>query len=189
MLDLSELVLRCQQGDALAWEAIVRQLQGRVYALVFGYHPHREEAADMAQEVFVRVFESIGSCRNPAAFKAWVLAMARNVCIDRIRKKKARPQAGADVAKLALEDQRPDPETSLQLDRRKRLIYQALAELSETSREMILLKEIQGLKQSEIAAMLNLPEGTVKSRSGRARVELAKAVLKIDPHFEPRLAT
>jgi RNA polymerase sigma-70 factor (ECF subfamily) len=80
-----------------------------------------------------------------------------------------------------LPDPSPDPEDNWMADQRKRLVYAALAQVSEPNREMILLKEIQGLNLQEIAALLAIPLGTVKSRSNRARLELARAIITLDP--------
>lgn len=179
-----ELVQKCQQGDDLAWEALVRQLQSRIYGLAYSYIQHREEALDLAQDIFVRIYQNIHRCRDLQAFLGWALALARHVCIDRLRQKKAKPQHQIQVDDLPLEDDLPNPSQAFALGSRQKLVYAALKQLSAISREMIILKEIQGLKLKEIAHLLDLPEGTVKSRSGRARVELAKAVLELDPHFK-----
>jgi RNA polymerase sigma-70 factor (ECF subfamily) len=117
---------------------------------------------------------------------AWLLRITRNLCIDQLRRRKARPPADDLVAEdneWAMPDQAPDPEQSWLTDTRKRLVYDALRRLNGQSREIILLKEIQGLQFKEIAEMLGLPVGTVKSRSNRARVELARQVVAIDPSY------
>ncbi|HET6374004.1 MAG TPA: sigma-70 family RNA polymerase sigma factor [Candidatus Polarisedimenticolia bacterium] len=181
-LDLGELLARCRRGDDLAWEALVRRFQARVYGLAFHYVRHAEEARDLAQEIFVRVYRKLDTFREEETFLPWMLRLGRNVCIDHLRRAKARPPAtdltiGED---MFLADTAPTPEAAWMADSRKRLVHRALQMLSEPYREMILLKEIQGLPLEEIASMLNLPLGTVKSRSSRARVELAHAVLALD---------
>jgi RNA polymerase sigma-70 factor (ECF subfamily) len=119
-----------------------------------------------------------------------LLRITRNHCIDQIRRKKARPPAEdllVDDGQWTMADTAPNPEQSWVADSRKRLVYDALRQLNGQNREMILLKEIQGLALQEIADMLDLPLGTVKSRSNRARVELAKQVVALDPSYgEPR---
>ena len=117
-------------------------------------------------------------------FIAWLLRITRNLCIDQIRRRKARPPAEdllAEDNEWAMPDTAPDPEQSWLRDGRKRLVYEALRHLNGPSREMILLKDIQGLQLKEIATMLGLPIGTVKSRSNRARVELARQVIAMEP--------
>ncbi len=114
-----------------------------------------------------------------------MIRLARNSCIDRIRRIKARPPARDIVVDedLELTSALPSPEQSWDSHRRKELVYQAMGNLSEQNREILLLKEIQQLKLTEIAGMLGLPIGTIKSRASRARVELAKSVLALDPSY------
>jgi len=185
LLDDATLVERCRGGDALAWEALVRRFQGRVCAVAFGYLRSREEARDMAQEIFVRVYQRLDSFRGGERFLPWLLSMSRNACIDRLRRQKARPPSsdvpvddGPEIA-----DGAAGPEEQAEAAGRRRLLYRALSRMTSTNREMILLKEIQGLKLEEIATMLALPLGTVKSRSNRARVELASKIRVLDPSY------
>ncbi len=182
-MDVSTLLERCRRGDDLAWEALVRTYQSSVYAVTRYYLRDVEEARDVAQDVFVRLYERLDSFAGGDTFKAWLLRMTRNACIDRLRRIKARPPA-ADVpledAMLAGDD---DPEQNAATAARNRLLRRAVAELSASHREVLMLKEIQGLKLEEVAALLALPLGTVKSRSNRARLELAAALRKLDPSF------
>ena len=183
--DVAALVNRCRQGDDLAWEQLVRSCQGRVYALAYHYLGGVEPARDLTQEVFVRIYQQLGTYEGNG-FMAWLLRITRNLCIDQIRRRKARPPAEdllAEDNEWAMPDTAPDPEQSWLRDGRKRLVYEALRHLNGPSREMILLKDIQGLQLKEIAEMLGLPIGTVKSRSNRARVELARQVIAIDPSY------
>jgi len=180
----SVLLQRCRAGDALAWEALVRRYQSRIYALAFYYVRDREEARDLAQEIFVRVYKGLKSCAGDDHFMAWMLTMGRNCCIDRLRRLKKRgPDADVDGEDQELPARGPDPEQELQSEARRRLLYRALDKLGRQSREIILLKEIQGLKFQEIADMLGLPLGTVKSRYSRARLDLADAVVALEPGY------
>jgi RNA polymerase sigma-70 factor (ECF subfamily) len=116
---------------------------------------------------------------------AWLLRITRNHWIDQIRRRKAGPPA-EDVLvddQWTMADTAPNPEQAWVADSRKQLVDDALRQLNGQNREMILLKEIQGLALQEIADILGLPLGTVKSRSNRARVELAKQVIALDPSF------
>jgi RNA polymerase sigma-70 factor (ECF subfamily) len=177
-MELAELLQRCRDGDELAWEALVRQHQSRVYAIAYGYTGRPDEACDLAQEIFVRVFRKLDTCERPDAFLPWLIRIARNAGIDHLRRRKARPPR-QDIPVESMHDLRgdePDPEEELMRDQRKRLVLRGLQRLSKINREIILLKDIQGLPLEEIARILDLPLGTVKSRSSRARVELAKAV-------------
>ena len=202
MSDVLTLIERCRQKDELAWEQLVRTYQGRVYAVACCYVRDHDEARDLAQAAFVRVYQKIGSY-NGGEFLPWLLRLVRNLCVDHLRRRrllrlvrnlcvdhlrrrKARPRASDlpfEQSAEFLPDAGPSPEQAWLSDTRRRLVLRALRRITGPSREMILLKEIQGLKLREIAALLELPVGTVKSRSSRARIELAKQVLELDPSY------
>ena len=177
-MDPRDLLKRCQQGDELAWEVLVRQHQGRVCSIALGYVGEQDEANDLAQEIFVRVYEKLHTCEDPDRFVYWLTRIARNACIDHLRRRKARPPRQDIPAEemTTLSDRRPTPEDDWVRSHRKRMVYQALQQLSEINREIILLKDIQDLPLDEIATLLDLPLGTIKSRSSRARVELAQVI-------------
>ena len=184
-MELDTLLARCRQGDDLAWEALVRRYQGRVYAVAYHFMRDREEARDAAQEVFIKIYRGLGSMREGDRFLPWMLRLARNCCVDRLRRLKVRTPAVEVPVEEApqIVTAEPSPEDSSLADARHGLLYRAIARLGEKNREMILLREIQELKLEEIAEMLGLPLGTVKSRSHRARLELAKVVRVLDPSY------
>jgi RNA polymerase sigma-70 factor (ECF subfamily) len=183
--ELDAILERCRQGDNLAWEALIKQTQSRVYGLALHYVRNPEEASDLAQEIFIKIYKNLNKVESGAAFVPWMIRLSRNTCIDRLRRIKARPPARDQVIDedLQLTSTAPSPEETWGEERRKQLVYQAMGKLSEQNREIILLKEIQQLKLTEIASMLGLPVGTIKSRASRARVELAKSVLSLDPSY------
>ena len=180
-MDRVELLERCRNGDELAWEALVRQEQGRVCSIALGYVGDQDEAFDVAQEIFVRVWKRLSSCTDLERFGPWLMSIARNACLDHLRRRKARPPR-QDVPAAEMHDLRaggPTPEDDWLRTTRQRLVHRALGRLSDLNREIILLKDIQGLALEEIAGMLELPLGTVKSRSSRARTELAQAIVDL----------
>jgi RNA polymerase sigma-70 factor (ECF subfamily) len=186
LTDITTLVERCRRGDELAWEALVRRYESRVYSVALHYTREAEEARDIAQDLFVRIYRNLGSFNNaPEDFLPWVLTMTRNACIDRLRRRKVRPSTPAVPVEEGpgIPDPALDPEQALMVDSRRRLVHRALAQLSDVNREIIVLKEIQGLEVRQIAEMLGVPIGTVKSRSTRARIELARTVLALDPSY------
>lgn len=182
-LDLDDLLRRCIKGDAIAWEVLVRQLQGRVHGVARFYLRDGEEARDIAQEALIRVYRSLDTYRMGTNFTAWVLRITRNCAIDRLRQLRASPQT----------EELPDDELVADatcafvqpagVNESHQLLYRAMELLSPAHREMILLKDIQGLEQKEIAQMLSLPLGTVKTRATRARIELARRILDLDPTY------
>jgi RNA polymerase sigma-70 factor (ECF subfamily) len=184
-LDAPGIIDRCRAGDALAWEALVRRYQGRVLGLAGHYARDPEEARDWAQDAFVRVYRKLATYDgDDDQLLPWLLSVTRNVCIDRLRRRRARPPAhDVPAEEASLADDGLDPLASSERASRERLLRRAIDRLGDVHREMILLKDIQGLKLEEIAGMLGLPLGTVKSRSNRARAELATRIRELDPSY------
>ena len=182
MTDLDILLSRCRQGDALAWEALVRRYQARIFGFALHYLRDHEEAKDVAQDIFVKMYQHLGSVRDGRTYLPWMLRLARNCCIDRIRSRKARAHDQVTTTDDAVEraSLEASPEESLIANVRRALLHRALATLTATNREIVILKDIQQLRLSDISTRLGLPLGTVKSRSNRARLELAKAVRSLE---------
>jgi len=180
-LDLDYLLRECRSGNQLAWESLVRGYQSRVYSLAFHYLGNAEDARDAAQEIFLRVYRNIDQCREAELFLPWLIKISRNLCIDLLRRRAARPQAsglpldeGHEIANSGL-----NPEESWMAKSRRRVVHTALQQLTELNREIVILKDIQGMALEQIASLLKVPLGTVKSRSNRARLELAQKVIAL----------
>ncbi len=181
-MNLSETLQSCRDGDELAWEALVRQYQARVYAIAYHYLANAEDARDLAQEVFIRIYQNLRFCTDSEMFVPWMIRIARNACVDHLRRRKARPPAqDVDASEAGhLPAAGRNPEEQWAESSKKRMIYRALRELTDLNREIILLKEILGLSLEEISSMLKVPLGTVKSRSNRARIELAQKLVALN---------
>lgn len=180
--DLELIIQRCREGDELAWEALVRQFQGRVFALALHYVRSREEARDVAQEVFIRVWRGLPNFELTASFIPWILKITRTSSIDHVRRRKARPPAEDLLADEmhTLSDPSMRPDELAERESRRSLVHRALQQIGDVHREILQLQEIQELPLNEVARMLNIPEGTAKSRASRARAELARAVVRIE---------
>ena len=179
------LLDRCRRGDDLAWEALVRRFQSRVYGLAWQYVHDVDEARDMAQEAFIRIYRKLETFHGHETFVPWMLRLTRNLCVDRLRRRKARPPA-SDVALEdgpEIPDQAPGPARTAEATAEQNLVHRALASVTAANREMIVLKDIHGLNLQEIATLLGIPIGTVKSRSNRARLELARVIVNIEPSY------
>ncbi|HET8715825.1 MAG TPA: sigma-70 family RNA polymerase sigma factor [Holophagaceae bacterium] len=175
-MELEQLIPLVRRGDELAWEAFVRRFQGRVFGLAHHYTGHPEDARDLAQDVFVKVYRNLHALPEGDGCLPWLLRITRNACLDHLRRRKARPNAGdLPVEELAgLRATEPDPEAAHLEAALKAEVHRALRELTDLNREILLLKEIQGLSVEDVAAILEVPVGTVKSRAHRARLELAE---------------
>ena len=102
-MDLAGLLERCRRGDELAWELLVRQFQGRIYGVAYHYVGNSEDARDLAQEIFVRIYQKLGQLPDADAFLPWSIRITRNACIDHLRRRKARPPAHDVPAEEMLE--------------------------------------------------------------------------------------
>jgi RNA polymerase sigma-70 factor (ECF subfamily) len=185
-LELADLLARCHAGDQLAWEAFVRRFQGRIYSIAYSYAGNPDDARDLAQDIFVRLYSSRRQWAAADRFLPWLIAIARNLSVDYLRRRRARTSAtevGLDAA-AELTGGSLDPEAQLTANRRRSLVWQALRRLTQISRETIVLRDIHGLSLEEVATTLHIPVGTAKSRTSRARIELAQQVLAISRPVE-----
>ncbi len=180
------LVRRCVAGDSAAWEEIVQQYHRRIYNLCYRFAGSTDDAQDLAQEVFVKIYRTLASFDSEkASFVTWVTTVTRNLLVDHFRKGKydritdslETPIGEADDG-LALGDQIQDrgqsPHDRLQSRETRELVHKALLKLSPELREAVILRDLQDMDYREIAQVLKVPEGTVKSRINRGRTELAR---------------
>src|SRR5690242_15331163 len=179
----STLVDRCVSGDDAAWEELVRQHTRRVYGLCYRFTGSDSEAQDLTQEVFLRIFRSLRSFRSSeGSFVTWLARLTRNLLIDHYRR--TRHERVTD----SIEEQLPMLEEHMAASARpeglvagreaSEILQAALQKLSPELRETVILRDLQEMEYREIAQVLNVPEGTVKSRLNRGRAELARVLRK-----------
>jgi RNA polymerase sigma-70 factor (ECF subfamily) len=177
----NELVERCLQGDQAAWNQIVRMHWRKVFNLAYKLGRH-DEAEDLTQDIFLRIFKALHTFDRRANFQTWLISISRNLCIDHYRSlRKERETMARDVDAADLTPASPDrgPDRQLEQSDLKELIRQALAALPDNLREAVVLRDLQEFSYLEIAERLHLPEGTVKSRINRGRLELARQVTRL----------
>ena len=179
----SQLVERCLLGEDAAWEELVRTHTRRVYGICFRFTGSDAEAQDLIQDVFLRLFRSLGSFRaREGSFTVWLARMARNLLIDHYRKSKLQRASDSMEERLSVLEASGSPSTRADAILAGReageLIQQALARLSPELREAVILRDLEELEYREIAGVLSIPEGTVKSRLNRGRAELARLLRK-----------
>jgi RNA polymerase sigma-70 factor (ECF subfamily) len=178
---IETLIQRCLSGDQYAWELIVRQYWRKVFNVAYKFVGKHDAAEDLAQDIFLKVFKSLGTFDRRANFQTWLISVSRNLCIDHYRSvRKERETIDRDVDANALTPASTEPTPVALLEQRDRvtLLRNALAELPDTLRTAVLMRDIQEMSYQEIADTLHLPEGTVKSRINRGRTELARHVKK-----------
>jgi RNA polymerase sigma factor (sigma-70 family) len=167
-----EWLALAQQGDQAAFGALVRRHQDRIYRHLLNLTGSREEALELAQEVFIKAWEALPQWRPDAQFHTWLYRIASNAALDLLRRRKV-------VAFVALEEDHdepapaPGPEAQLQATQGIRALDAALARLAPEHREIVLLREVEGLSYDELAVALGIDVGTVKSRLARGRAVLA----------------
>ncbi len=168
-----ELIRRAQAGDSQAFGALVQQHQGRVYSFVRRLCGNPDDALDITQDTFIKAWNALPDWRPEARFETWLLRIARNTAIDGLRRARYEPEPLPDDAVLI--DHGPTPLRQLESSRSITQLEALLAQLPLTQREVLLLRELEGLSYQELAAALDISEGTVKSRLARARSALLEA--------------
>ena len=184
-----ELVSRAKAGDQGAFEQLVRDNQNRVYSLALRMVSDREEAADLAQEAFLKAWQGLSSFQGESSFSTWVYRLTTNVCIDYIRKQKRRQE---NLSTLSLDDEEgawpepgdweQDPHRCLERSELNRAVARGLEALPDHHRQVLVMRELSGLSYQEIGRALGLDLGTVKSRIARSRLALRK-ILEREGNF------
>jgi RNA polymerase sigma-70 factor (ECF subfamily) len=180
------LVRRCLAGDAVAWEEIVQRYHRRIYNLCYRFSGSPDDAQDLTQEVFIKMYRTLNSYEaGRGAFMTWVTTVTRNLLVDHFRKSKqdrmtdsldAAPSEHEDAMPLSdrIEDKGLPPDAGVQSRETREVVHRALQKLSPELREAVILRDLQDMDYREIASVLRVPEGTVKSRINRGRAELGR---------------
>jgi RNA polymerase sigma-70 factor (ECF subfamily) len=180
------LVRRCVAGDAAAWEEIVQRYHRRIYNICYRFAGSADDAQDLTQDVFIKMYRTLKSYDlERGAFMTWVTTITRNLLVDHFRKtKQERMTDSLDSAPSEHEDAMPlgeqiadkgqPPDARMQSRETGKTVHMALQKLSPELREAVILRDLQDMDYKEIATVLKVPEGTVKSRINRGRAELAR---------------
>ena len=183
---VAALIRRCIAGDAAAWEEIVQRYHRRIYNICYRFAGSSDDAQDLTQEVFIKMYRTLNTYDvERAAFMTWVTTVTRNLLVDHFRKTKhdrmtdsldAPVSEHEDAMPLSdkIEDSSLPPDARVQSRETKESVHHALQKLSPELREAVILRDLQDMDYREIATVLRVPEGTVKSRINRGRAELAR---------------
>jgi RNA polymerase sigma-70 factor (ECF subfamily) len=182
-----DVVARCRQGDETAWRELVGRHTRRVFGIAYRFVGRVDEAEDLTQDIFVKVFQSLDRYReSDGAFSTWVGTVARNHAIDDYRRR--REERARRIDDPAVMDRVPAGEESvlrsLEREDQKQLVHRGLRALPADLREALVLCDLQGLSYDEVATALQIPLGTVKSRINRGRLELARRLLSARRRME-----
>ncbi len=175
-----KLVIRCLAGDQDAWETIVRSHARRIFGLSYRYTGSREEAEDLTQEIFIRIYQTLWSFRSESgSFVHWALKVSRNLIIDRYRQSRRFHQSGGspEIESMNLADEaHPSADRTVEQAESSRILRKALCTLSPETKEAIILRDLEGMGYKEMSEVLGVPEGTIKSRISRGRLALARTL-------------
>jgi RNA polymerase sigma-70 factor, ECF subfamily len=192
---LGKLVRQCMAGDQHAWQQLVVSQHRRIYAICYRFTGSATDAEDLTQDVFLKLYRNLASFdTQKGSFQTWITTLARNLLVDHFRRTRldrasdsldASLSGEADGATMGdrlaeLTDRGPSPEAHVSGLELKAKIQQALAQLSPELREAVVLRDLEDMDYKDIAQVLRIPEGTVKSRISRGRGELARLLHRIE---------
>jgi RNA polymerase sigma-70 factor (ECF subfamily) len=187
------LISKLRRGDASAFEALVRAHQDRVYDFCVRMLNDREEAFDLTQEIFLSIHQNVDKFRADAKLTTWIFRISRNHCLNRLKYLKRRGRGRSDEFGESNEKVISDsmggsasPDEMVTRKRERQLVHQAIEELDEEQRSLVVLRDVEGLSYEEIMEITELPEGTVKSRLHRAREKLAGILGRLESAFTNR---
>jgi len=180
----AQLVRRCLAGDEAAWEEVVKQYSRRIYNVAYRFTGNHEAAQDLTQDVFIRIYRTLDQYEPKAGnLSNWLMRVARNLIIDDYRKRGRTPTENGenltDYEYCLHNNEIGNPQRDLERRELSKLVQQAINKLSPELRACIILRDLEGLSYQEIVELLRIPEGTVKSRINRGRIELAKILRRM----------
>ncbi|MDI3269453.1 MAG: sigma-70 family RNA polymerase sigma factor [Bacillota bacterium] len=182
MVSEKELLRLAQEGQVAAFEELIARHQLKVYHLALRLTGDAEDAADMAQEAFLKAFLSLPTFRGDASFGTWLHRITTNVCLDEYRRRQRRPKVvdvrphEGELDEVDWPDPQPGPETLVLRKEHRQELERALLSLPDEFRVPLVLRDVEGMSYGFIAQTLQIPEGTVKSRLHRARLALRRAL-------------
>jgi RNA polymerase sigma-70 factor (ECF subfamily) len=174
------LAQQAADGDTAAWDEVILRYGRKIYNLAYQFSRRPEEAEDLTQEIFLKLYRNLDRYRGDVPLAGWTLRLSRNLCIEKYRRhrleRRARRMPEEMLEELPATD---DPQGAAQRRQRLRTVRRAMAEMSQDLATVVLLRDLQGWSYEEVAAFLEVPMGTLKSRLVRARRDLAERVAQL----------
>lgn len=182
-----DLIIKSKNGDIESFESLIKKYQKLAFNISFRIMGNLEDAKDMSQEAFIKIFKSLDSFKGDSSFSTWLYRIVTNTCLDELRKKNRNISVSydnpikTDTGEIdrSIIDKGNTPEEISEKNESRQIVVKAINKLGDQHRVVIVLRDIKGFSYEEIAEILNCPEGTVKSRISRARFAL-KTILEKD---------
>ncbi len=187
-----KLVDRCKQGENGAFDDLIRRYERKVYNFAYRLCGNYDEANDIASDTFVRVYNALGNFRGDSSFITWLFRIVTNVYLDEKKRQRSKPtqslheiiELEESIVQRQIEDPSPSPAQQFEKMERNELLQSAITSLPEYQRLMIVMYHTENKSYEEIAVILDLPIGTVKSRLNRARLSLREKLAPMMEHFQ-----
>ena len=187
-----ELLRRSKEGHVASFEELISVHQQKVYNIALRMLANEQDAFDASQEVFIKVYKNLDKFQENSSFSTWLYRITTNTCLDMIRKNKdkkndisidSQVEFEDGEASFQLEDKNADVEEEILKKERRQALYEAIQQLNDEHKKMIVLRELQGMSYQEIAEITGANIGTVKSKINRARISLKNSLLKYKELF------
>lgn len=185
VIDEKKCIQKAAKGDANAFEELVLRYQTQIYNLCYRMTGNAEDAADLTQESFLKAWKHLDSFQFDSSFSTWLYRLSTNCCLDFLRSQKRKPTISLVVENeedgeqmMDIQDDEPSPEEKVISKEEKEALLWAMNQLDDEQRQILTLRVVNDLSYTEIAQILEIKEGTVKSRLSRARENLRKKLLE-----------
>lgn len=175
--NLRENIRLAAEGDERAFAALICAVQSRAYSVAYRYMENDADTRDMLQEAFIKMYRNLRSYKGESSFETWFTRIVINCCLDELRKRKVRGESSDIEEHLHISEPRT-VEGDVLAEERRKAVLRAVNSLSEDFRSIIILREFEGLSYGEVAQVLGIEEGTVKSRLNRAKRRLKDILLE-----------
>lgn len=176
--ELDKTIRKAQEGDEDAFASLICRVQNSAYAVAFRYMENDADTRDVMQEAFIKMYRNLGSFKGDSSFETWFTRILINCCLDELRKRKTSPGQEDIDEHFDLADHQPGTEEQIIREERKKAVTDAIRKLPEEMRNILILREFEGYSYEELAEVLDLEPGTVKSRLNRAKQKLKQILLE-----------